>query len=135
MSVAGLGSPDWGIPVVYTRAPDGQLFDLPTSTQESQPAARAEGVTQSGGVNINVQGSNLNNSPVSVSNVGMSAEDRAREAAALNDEVQLMRRRLYALQKQKALYGISADPAILIQIEDLQKEIAELEQKRQSLGG
>lgn len=135
MSVAGFGSPDWGIPVVYTRAPDGQLFELPASAAEPQPASQAGGVTQHGGVNINVQGSSLTNSPVSVSNVGMSAEDRAREAAALNDEIQLMRRRLYALQKQKALYGISADPAILIQIEDLQKEISALEQKQQATGG
>jgi hypothetical protein len=29
MDVAGLRRPDWGIPVVYTRAPDGKLFDLP----------------------------------------------------------------------------------------------------------
>jgi hypothetical protein len=26
MSATGLGRPDWGIPVVYTRAPDGRLF-------------------------------------------------------------------------------------------------------------
>ena len=29
MDVAGLRRPDWGIPVVYTRAPDGKLFELP----------------------------------------------------------------------------------------------------------
>jgi hypothetical protein len=31
MGEVGLGRPDWGIPVVYTRAPDGRLFDLPTA--------------------------------------------------------------------------------------------------------
>lgn len=30
MSVTGLGRPDWGIPVVYTRAPDGKLFEVPS---------------------------------------------------------------------------------------------------------
>jgi CHAT domain-containing protein len=29
MDVAGLRRADWGIPVVYTRAPDGKLFELP----------------------------------------------------------------------------------------------------------
>jgi hypothetical protein len=29
MDAAGLGQPDWGIPVLYTRASDGRLFDLP----------------------------------------------------------------------------------------------------------
>jgi hypothetical protein len=31
MDVAGLRRPDWGIPVVYTRAPDGQLFEPPAA--------------------------------------------------------------------------------------------------------
>ncbi len=31
MDVAGLRRPDWGIPVVYTRAPDGRLFELPAA--------------------------------------------------------------------------------------------------------
>jgi hypothetical protein len=31
MDVAGLRRPDWGIPVVYTRAPDGKLFELPAA--------------------------------------------------------------------------------------------------------
>ncbi|HEU5104046.1 MAG TPA: CHAT domain-containing protein [Roseiflexaceae bacterium] len=29
MNVTGLARPDWGLPVVYTRAPDGMLLDLP----------------------------------------------------------------------------------------------------------
>lgn len=29
MNATGLRRPDWGIPVVYTRAPDGMLFNLP----------------------------------------------------------------------------------------------------------
>jgi hypothetical protein len=38
MGVTGLSVPDWGIPVVYTRAPDGKLFDLiaPAAPREVQ---------------------------------------------------------------------------------------------------
>jgi hypothetical protein len=35
MGEVGLGRPDWGIPVVYTRAADGKLFDLPTDKATS----------------------------------------------------------------------------------------------------
>jgi hypothetical protein len=38
-------------------------------------------------------------------------------------------RRLYHLQQQAAMYGISAPPEIQIEIEDLEVEIAELKQK------
>lgn len=38
MSAAGLGRPDWGIPVIYTRAPDGVLF---TKTAAPPPPARS----------------------------------------------------------------------------------------------
>jgi CHAT domain-containing protein len=31
LGISGLRNPDWGIPVVYTRAPDGKLFDLPAA--------------------------------------------------------------------------------------------------------
>jgi predicted ATPase/Tfp pilus assembly protein PilF len=47
MNASGLGRADWGIPVVYTRAPDGRLFELPsddegrTTKDEEQPAALA----------------------------------------------------------------------------------------------
>ena len=33
MNATGLGSADWGIPVVYTRAHDGRLFELPTGDE------------------------------------------------------------------------------------------------------
>jgi predicted ATPase len=37
MNATGLRNPDWGIPVVYSRAPDGRLFQLPT--EQRQPIA------------------------------------------------------------------------------------------------
>jgi predicted ATPase len=42
MNATGLRNPDWGIPVVYTRAPDGHLFARPTA--DRPPAAKAEQV-------------------------------------------------------------------------------------------
>src|SRR5262249_51914511 len=42
MGAVGLGQPDWGIPVVYTRAPDGKLFELPaTPPPDQKPAAQS----------------------------------------------------------------------------------------------
>ena len=39
MNVTGLRRPDWGIPVIYTRAPDGRLFDPPASPPTVPPAS------------------------------------------------------------------------------------------------
>jgi hypothetical protein len=41
MNVTGLRRPDWGIPVIYTRAPDGRLFDLPAAPLPVAPAPSA----------------------------------------------------------------------------------------------
>ncbi len=40
MGAVGLDHADWGIPVVYTRAPDGRLFDLPASAPAQPPQAQ-----------------------------------------------------------------------------------------------
>jgi hypothetical protein len=40
MSVTGLSRPDWGIPVVYTRAPDGRLFAPPAPPASAAPDDR-----------------------------------------------------------------------------------------------
>ncbi|MFL5804862.1 MAG: CHAT domain-containing protein [Roseiflexaceae bacterium] len=42
MGAVGLGRPDWGIPVVYTRAPDGRLFELPQATPLPQTPTPAK---------------------------------------------------------------------------------------------
>lgn len=56
MDVAGLRSPDWGLPVVYTRAPDGKLFERPAAPAVALPPlvapaapATAQGYGQSAG--------------------------------------------------------------------------------------
>jgi hypothetical protein len=61
MNTTGLRNPDWGIPVVYTRAPDGTLFEVPA------PAA-----APAGGININIGDKNQlqSGSSINVSNVG-----------------------------------------------------------------
>jgi predicted ATPase/Tfp pilus assembly protein PilF len=41
MNASGLSNADWGIPVVYTRAPDGRLFELPTT--DERPFDTAQG--------------------------------------------------------------------------------------------
>jgi len=47
----------------------------------------------------------------------------------LTDLLQIKTRRLYKLQQQAAMYGISAPPEIQMQIEDLEIEIAEIKQQ------
>lgn len=46
MNISGLRNPDWGIPVVYSRARDGKLFDIGTVARPSagtpQPLATAQ---------------------------------------------------------------------------------------------
>jgi hypothetical protein len=54
MDVAGLRNPDWGIPVVYTRAPDGKLFERAAPSAPAAPvippiAATTNGYGQSVG--------------------------------------------------------------------------------------
>jgi hypothetical protein len=46
MNVTGLKRPDWGIPVIYTRAPDGRLFDSPANQVPGVPAVAPGNQTQ-----------------------------------------------------------------------------------------
>ena len=41
MNATGLGRADWGIPVVYTRAHDGRLFELPAVTKDEGRKTKA----------------------------------------------------------------------------------------------
>jgi len=94
MAAVGLDRPDWGIPVVYTRAADGRLFELSgpeTGTpapdlRSKQPAPPSEPVLpppdhsravqhssmvdNQGGVNIEVSGQ-ITESPISISGIGV----------------------------------------------------------------
>jgi hypothetical protein len=145
LGISGLRNPDWGIPVVYTRAPDGKLFERPSAASTTTATAQNSGTT----VNVG-SGNTLNNSSVNVSNVGSQntsgstinhgstseeAEERAEEINMLRERIRANRRRRNERQLQAAKYGIGADPSITIEIEDLTKEIAKLEQQLKDLGG
>ncbi|MFL5801662.1 MAG: CHAT domain-containing protein [Roseiflexaceae bacterium] len=117
MGVVGLGRADWGIPVVYTRAPDGKLFDLPAATvpvpMQPQP--------------------DLASRPVD--NAARQAEERAIEMSAIQDQITMKRRQLNARKLQEAKMGINTDPMIKIDIEDLDREITKLQRQLKDLGG
>jgi hypothetical protein len=119
MSEVGLQRPDWGIPVVYTRAADGKLFDLPTvSTTPSLTAT-----TQSSGLSTVAPSSSS------------AADDRVAEIEVLREQISSKKRRLNERKLQEAKAGFMVDPMIKIDIEDLEKEIAKLEQDLKQLGG
>jgi hypothetical protein len=135
MAATGLYNPDWGIPVVYTRAPDGRLFAPPAA-----PAKPNAAVAQGGGVNFTLgSGNTLSNSNVTFQNAGntsVSGQDtRAERIAELNELIQAKKRLLHKLEMQEATYGINTPPHVSIGIEDAKKEIAGLERELRSLGG
>lgn len=115
MNASGLDRPDWGIPVVYTRAPDGQLFDL-SSAAEARPAADRPAPA---GVNITISGSTVSDSPISVGGGGVAKDElRAKQSA------------LRALEVQRDQYGLSPPVHILNDIQALEQEIEELKRRQ-----
>jgi hypothetical protein len=138
LDAAGLRNPDWGIPVVYTRAPDGKLFELPAGSAGATAASE-----QSGGTSVSIGSGNTlsQGSSITISNVGSTAvsgpgaqtDGRAEQAASLQNLIRENRRRLNQLQLQAAKYGISTPPHITIEIEDTEREIAKLEKQLKEL--
>jgi hypothetical protein len=130
VGATGLRNPDWGIPVVYSRAPDGRLFDKPASQSQTSTPAHA----QSSGVNISIgQGNQLNDTTIQVDNVGNDItsgtptssteakdDENAEQIAYLQDLVYQKKRRLQQLKLQAARYGINTPPEIATEIEDLE---------------
>jgi hypothetical protein len=97
MGAVGLGRPDWGIPVVYTRAPDGKLFDLPAEAAHTTlPTTTAQSVL-----------------PTS------DADERSDKIANLRATLVEKQRRLHILQLRAARSGSSTPPDVLMDIEDL----------------
>ncbi len=123
MGATGLGRPDWGIPVLYTRAASGRLFDLPAQPPGGVAAA---GPQQVNTVHISGTGpgSTTNVTVGTVLTGGAPAGEQTAEAEALAQQIQLLKRRLWLLEEQKAKAGAFADPSIIMEIEDLQQEIA-----------
>jgi len=136
VDVSGLRNPDWSIPVVYTRAPDGKLFDLPAASATAASATPAA----NSGTNVSIGSGNVlqNASSINISNVGnttVQGDERAEQVTTLQELIRTTRRRLNQRQLQAAKYGIGVDPSISIEIEDLTKEIAKLERELKALGG
>lgn len=55
--------------------------------------------------------------------------ERVQQRAKLRERIEQKRRRLHHRELQKATFGASIDPAILMEIEDLEREIVNLEQQ------
>ena len=96
--------------------------DLAQIAQEVVLAAR-QGTAVSATANAPVADSR--NVPPIVSEESVSDQDMQH----LTGLLQTKTRRLYKLQQQAAMYGISTPPEIQMQIEDLEIEIAELKQQ------
>ncbi len=151
IGVAGLRNPDWGIPVVYTRAEDGgRLFDLPPA---AQPATLANTLTTppTSGTNVIIGSGNTlkEGSAIKIDSVGNTStigstivsrerreeEARAEQIESLRELIRTNNRTLNKLQLQAAQFGINTPPHISIQIEDIEREIARLKKELLSLGG
>jgi hypothetical protein len=134
VGATGLRNPDWGIPIVYTRAPDGQLFAAPATPTNTLTAPSTSGTNVIIGSNNTLK----EGSAINISNVGNTTvqnEERTEQIATLQELIKTNRRRLDQRQLQAAKYGIGVDPSISIEIEDLTKDIAKLERELKALGG
>lgn len=110
VSVIYLNSLEWATPVLYMRAPDGVLFALPNG----EPAVTTQSPAQGGG-----------SQPASASPPPPDPSLRQLQEQQLST----LKKRLYMRQLQKAQYGISVDPSVLIEIDNLEHEIADLEKQ------
>ena len=63
------------------------------------------------------------------------SDDRVEQITRLRELIKARRARLFQRELQAAKYGISADPAITIEVDDLKREIADLERQLKALGG
>jgi hypothetical protein len=66
-------------------------------------------------------------------NAPVTSDERADQVAALRALLTVHHRRLYTLHEKQAYLGISADPAITMEIDDIQRTIADLEQQLTAL--
>ena len=130
MLASGLRNPDWGIPALYTRAPEGRLFA--PSAAPAQPANPA-------GVNVTIgSGNQLNNSSINVGNIGnttvaSSARSEADQfAGTLTQQYQQLdqtRKQEHSLKMQAAGMGLYAPPYVLNELESAEQKIIDLLQE------
>ncbi|MBC8161623.1 MAG: CHAT domain-containing protein [Roseiflexaceae bacterium] len=130
MGVTGLRRPDWGIPVVYTRAPDGVLFKLPAARVQGSGSG---GQAAEGGITINAAGANIgggievNQGNVTVERQAQPSLDSATRAA-LEQEMKTAKRAYHMLRLKVARGGFSTDVSVLLELEDTVAQVRKLEQ-------
>jgi hypothetical protein len=119
MDAAGLGQPDWGIPVLYTRAEDGRLFDLADVTDTAAAVAAPA------------------STPVSPAEAGQEETPAAPaepDDAALTEQLGVLRRRGLELEHRASLYG-RWPPHILRQFGDNANTIRDLKAQLRARSG
>jgi hypothetical protein len=62
------------------------------------------------------------------------SDDRVEQITQLRELIKTRRARLFQRELQAAKYGIGVDPVIPIEIDDLKREIADLEGQLKALG-
>jgi hypothetical protein len=138
IGTTGLRKPDWGIPVIYTRAPDGKLFDLPAAPSVAASATPST----SSGTSVSIGSGHVlqDQSSINISNVGnttatnrSSQEERDEEIATVSELMRATRRRLKPLKIQQAKKGINTDPEVINEIEDLEQELMKLQNQLNAL--
>ncbi len=133
MLTSGLRNPDWGIPALYTRAPEGRLFA--PSAAPAQPAQPANPANPAG-VNVTIGSNNqLNNSSINVSNIGNtgatgSARSEAEQFGATltlqYQQLDQLRKNEHSLKMQAAGMGLYAPPYVLNELESAEQKIMDL---------
>ncbi|MFN8504479.1 CHAT domain-containing protein [Kouleothrix sp.] len=131
MFASGLRNPDWGIPTVYTRAPDARLF-APAAATAPTPGQPGTPQPAQGGISVSIGNNNqFGNSPININAGGGAAEgarydDRLNE---LNRQLAATRSKRAILQDKKA--KLQAGVGELILLEETEREYAD--QRRQLL--
>lgn len=126
----GIDNAYWGIPVAYTRAPDGKLFDLPPVPLKIAPPSAGPSAP-----------------PVQTPPQAHPDDDRAAEREEVRTLLAQTKQQYYYLKGQEARYGISTPTHIALEIRALEGKkdykgniyqegkIAELERLLKELGG
>lgn len=149
VSVSDLSSLEWATPVLYMRAPDGVLFNQPTTPEAAGPTASSPPVVSDSGAVLGSKGGtsidfgsgnkidNITIGDVAGRDIIKYSSSGSPTPAApdsdddfvkgLREQLRILKRRLNILEQQKAMYGISSPPHIIIEIEDLEKQIKRLE--------
>ncbi|MCU0493933.1 MAG: CHAT domain-containing protein [Chloroflexaceae bacterium] len=148
VSISDLSSLEWATPVLYMRAPDGVLFEQPPAAAPTgaeppatpppvSPAVATSGSTSTG-INFG-SGNTIGNitiGDVAGRDIIKSYAPPTKTAPqgtddnlvqGLREQLTILKRRLSILQQQQAMYGISSPPHVIMEIEDLEKQIKQLE--------